>query len=204
MPQTYKGVSIPAYSDTADAPTAFRNLIDGGSAISRVASGQKPAAPVEGQMIWNTTDKRYEYWNGSAWTVLARGDGGPRGYITESSISGSLLIAVSGGFTTMLEVTLTGLSVGRRIKFSGHLTAACAGTADPQIAAVVILPNGGLTAYSEFGSAGTGFFRVSTAHTGTWVTTGASQTFRIGARVKEGSAWLREGAYLLFEDLGPA
>lgn len=204
MPQTYKGVSIPAYSDTADGPAAFRNLIDGGGAISRVASGQKPAAPVEGQVIWNTTDKRFEYWNGSAWTALHRGDGGPRGYITESVASGALTIANSAGFTTLLEVTLTGMTVGRRIKFTGQLTMACGATTDPQIAAAVTLPNSNQTSFAEFGSQGAGFFRASTAHAGTWVTTGASQTFRIGARVKEGNPWTREGAYLLFEDIGPA
>lgn len=70
MPATHKGVTIPAPSDTADAPQAFKNFIDGGGAISRVASAAKPASPVEGQIIYNLTDRRFEHWNGSAWVGL--------------------------------------------------------------------------------------------------------------------------------------
>ena len=204
MPQTYKGVSIPAYSDTADAPTAFRNLIDGGSAISRVASGQKPAAPVEGQMIWNTTDKRYEYWNGSAWTVLARGDGGPRGFVQEFTATGGGTIANAAGWQTASLVTVTGMSTGRRLKFTVEGTFACAATTDPEIEFSVAKPNSTSSQTRNWMLKGAGAFRVNTIHTGVFTTTGASQQFILVGRVKNGNGWVFESGYWLFEDLGPS
>lgn len=204
MPQTYKGASIPAYADTADAPLAFRNLIDNGSVVSRVASGQKPATPVEGHLIWNTTDKRYEYWNGTAWVTLHLGDGGPRGYVTEVSTSAGLTIPEQGAFTTVLTASLTGMTVGRRLRITGRLQTACGATTDPAFVSAISLPNATQVALHEFQLKGAGFFRMTTHHTATWVTTGATQTISLAARVKTGNDWNRENAYLLVEDIGPA
>lgn len=204
MPQTYKGASIPAYSDTADGPLAFRTLIDNGSAISRVTSGQKPGSPVEGHVIYNTTDKRYEYWNGTAWTTLHRADGGPRGYVTEVSTSQGLTIPVSGGFTVMLTANLTNMQVGRRLRIYARLQAACGAGTDPAFAATLTLPNSSQAGLEQFQLEGAGFFRMTTHHVATWVTTGATQSINLGARVIQDNPWNRENAYMLIEDIGPA
>lgn len=70
MAQTYKGTTIPAYADTSDGVKAFQDFVDNGGAVSRVTSAARPAAPQTGQLIFNITDARYEYWTGSAWVPL--------------------------------------------------------------------------------------------------------------------------------------
>jgi hypothetical protein len=203
MPQTYKGASIPAYSDTADGPLAFRTLVDGGSVVSRVASSAKPAAPVEGHVIWNTTDKRFEYWNGSAWTVLARGDGGPRGFVAEFTAT-SQTIANAAGWQNASTVTVTGLSVGRRLKYTVQHTASCGATTDPEIEFAVNRPNSTADPTRNWILKGAGQFRVNTMHSGVWTTTSASQIFALVGRVRNGNNWVFESGYWIFEDLGPA
>ena len=70
MPQTYKGTQIPAYGDTADAPAAFTDMVDGGGTVGMCTSGTRPANPVYGHTIFNTSVGYHEFWNGSAWTKL--------------------------------------------------------------------------------------------------------------------------------------
>lgn len=76
MPQAYKGVNIPALSDAADAPQAFRNLVDSGGTIVR---GSSVAGPVAGMIRWNSPN--FEYYSGTQWLPLYRSDGGPRGVV---------------------------------------------------------------------------------------------------------------------------
>ena len=70
MPQTYKGTQIPAYGDTADGPAAFIDMVDGGGTVGICTSGTRPANPVYGHTIFNTSVGYHEFWNGSAWTRL--------------------------------------------------------------------------------------------------------------------------------------
>lgn len=204
MPQTYKGASIPAYSDVSDGVVAFRNLVDGGGAISRVSSGQKPAAPVEGHVIWNTTDKRYEYWNGTAWANLSRGDGGPRGFVQEFVVTGPQSIVNAAGWQNASTVTVSGLSAGRRLKYTVSHMASCAVTGDPEIEFAVNRPNSTTDQTRNWILRGTGQFRINTEHFGVWTTTGASQQFSLVGRVRNGNGWVWESGYWLFEDIGPA
>lgn len=202
MPQTYKGAAIPAYSDTADGPLAFRNMVDAGNVLSRVSSGAKPAAPQEGHLIWNTTDKRYEYWNGTAWVVLSRGDGGPRGFVGEfTALSGG---TVAGSFSTKSQVELTGVSTGRKIKFITTHSFACSATTNPEVEFRVALPSGTVLASSNFISPGSGFFRHTVVLFGTYTMTASSGFFNFQGRTVSGTAFLHEGGKWLFEDIGPA
>lgn len=70
MSQSYKGMTIPAYADSADGPLAFQDFVDSGP-IPRFADATARdaaiATPVAGQMVYNTTTGLFEAWNGASW-----------------------------------------------------------------------------------------------------------------------------------------
>ena len=72
MSQSYKGLTIPSYTDTADAPNAFQDFTDSGP-IPRFADGTARdaaiAVPLEGQMCYNTALGTFQYYDGASWTT---------------------------------------------------------------------------------------------------------------------------------------
>lgn len=70
MTQEYKGFTIPAYADTADAPKAFQDFTDDGP-IPRFADATARdaaiATPVAGQMCYLNSTSAVQVYSGSAW-----------------------------------------------------------------------------------------------------------------------------------------
>lgn len=80
MSQSYKGLTIPSYSDTADAPAAFQGFVDSGPIPRFTDSTARDAAivsPVEGMMCYLTGSDELQIYNGASWGsafVKATGD----------------------------------------------------------------------------------------------------------------------------------
>lgn len=205
MPQTYKGAAIPAYSDTADGPLALRNLVDAGNVVSRVSSGQKPAAPQEGHLIWNTTDKRYEYWNGTAWVNLSQGTAGPRGFLGESYVTNVSGTNQASTYATGTTVTVSGVT-GRRLKVSTwcEMRSTTSAVSDPDFR---IRIRQGSTEVASVGFKETGTVTPALGGScfGTFSASTASTTFTLDfSRGSSNFTPLLSRGYLLVEDIGAA
>jgi len=72
MSQSYKGLTIPAYADSADGPVAFSDFVDSGP-IPRFADATARnaaiASPVEGMVVYNLALDQYEVYDGTGWTT---------------------------------------------------------------------------------------------------------------------------------------
>ena len=70
MPTPYKGRTIPAFSDTADAPKAFQDFVDDGPIPTFADSGSRAAdwaAPPEGSISYLESSKQFEAHDGAGW-----------------------------------------------------------------------------------------------------------------------------------------
>lgn len=67
MPETYKGMTVPQYSDTADGVAAIRNLVDSGP-IARLGdeglSALGETNPPVGTLVYYTTMNVFLQWSG--------------------------------------------------------------------------------------------------------------------------------------------
>ena len=76
MSESYKGLTVPTYTDSADGPGAFREMIDSGP-IPRFATATTRnaaiTAPIKGQVVYREdliAGGGLEFWNGTAWTPV--------------------------------------------------------------------------------------------------------------------------------------
>ena len=72
MPSQHNGMTVPEYTDAADAPSAFTALIDSGP-IPRFATAAARAAaiaaPVRGMLSWRDDAGTIEVFDGAAWVA---------------------------------------------------------------------------------------------------------------------------------------
>ncbi len=73
MSQNYKGRQIPAYTDPADAPTAFAEFVDSGP-IPRFTDADNRdgflPSPVAGMVCYITSLGRFQHFDGAQWVTL--------------------------------------------------------------------------------------------------------------------------------------
>ncbi len=70
MSSPYKGLAVPDYTDSADAPLAFRQFIDSGPVprfANATARNAAITAPVKGQVIYRLDTSVIEIYDGAAW-----------------------------------------------------------------------------------------------------------------------------------------
>lgn len=70
MSQSYKGLTIPSYSDSADGPAAFSDFVDSGPVARFADATARDAAitsPTAGQIVYNIALARFEAYNGTSW-----------------------------------------------------------------------------------------------------------------------------------------
>lgn len=74
MPENYKGLTVPLYTEAADGPKAFKDLVDSGP-IPRFATAAERntaiPAPVAGQLVYRSDLGSLEVFTGSSWQALA-------------------------------------------------------------------------------------------------------------------------------------
>ena len=91
MPQTYKGVTIPSYADTADAVQGFAQFVDSAGALGVCTSATRPAAPQVGHTVYNTDLDAHEVFNGASWVRV----GAPIGDTHSWAVSAGPAITVN-------------------------------------------------------------------------------------------------------------
>lgn len=69
LSKTQLGIDIAASTFTAPQQTILENMVDSYEDIfAQVTTVQRDAlTPVNGQIVYNTDNDRYEYWNGVSW-----------------------------------------------------------------------------------------------------------------------------------------
>lgn len=95
MSSMYKGLAVPDYTDSADAPLAFQQLIDSGP-VARFANATARnaaiPAPVKGQVIYRLDTSVIEIYDGAAWKsvnpLVPPAHTHPGSQITNLSITG--------------------------------------------------------------------------------------------------------------------
>jgi hypothetical protein len=73
MSTSYKGITIPEYTDAADGPAAFINAIDAGPIPRFATTSDRNAAfqaPEKGTLTYVETTQ-FEWWDGSSWVALS-------------------------------------------------------------------------------------------------------------------------------------
>ena len=124
----------------------FTNIYDNGTESTRVATGttaQRPAAPVTGDIRFNTTDSKLEFYNGTDWCQIS---------------CPSTIVSATGG----TETTITDGGVTYRVHTftsSGTLTVTSGG--DVEYLVVAGGGGGGKGAYGGGGGGGAGGYRSS-------------------------------------------
>jgi hypothetical protein len=95
MSSMYKGLAVPDYTDSADAPLAFQQLIDSGP-VARFANATARnaaiPAPVKGTVIYRLDTSVIEIYDGTAWKsvnpLIPPAHTHPGSQITNLSITG--------------------------------------------------------------------------------------------------------------------
>ena len=124
----------------------FTNIYDNGTESTRVATGttaQRPAASVTGDIRFNTTDSKLEFYNGTDWCQIS---------------CGTPPVSATGG----TETTITDGGVTYRVHTftsSGTLTVTSGG--DVEYLVVAGGGGGGKGAYGGGGCGGAGGYRSS-------------------------------------------
>lgn len=72
MSELYRGLTIPTYADIADAPAAFKSLIDSGPIPRFADASARDAAiptPLEGDHCYLISSHELQVYNGTAWAA---------------------------------------------------------------------------------------------------------------------------------------
>lgn len=86
MSESYRGLTIPTYTDVADAPSAFKDLIDSGPIPRFATTAARDAAittPLEGDHCYVIASHELQVYNGTAWAA-------PYLKLTGGSLTGQL------------------------------------------------------------------------------------------------------------------
>lgn len=112
MPDTYKGLTVPRYDETADGVAAIKNLVDSGPIPRATGPGTLPASPVVGQIAYRTDSAELLVYSGATvgWT---RPWNLPWGTITSATVGSTVVMTNDGVVAT---ATFTAVA-GRRYRY---------------------------------------------------------------------------------------
>lgn len=112
MPDTYKGMTVPRYDETADGVLAIKNLVDSGPIPRANSQGTLPANPVVGQIAYRTDIHDILIYSGptAGWT---RPWNMPWGHVTATTINSTVSMTDDG---VVASVTFPA-TTGRRYRY---------------------------------------------------------------------------------------
>lgn len=129
MPDTYKGLTVPRYDETADGPAAFKALVDSGPIPRATGPASLPASPVVGQVAYRTDSAELLVYSGSTvgWTKPWNL---PWGNITSQTIGATAVMTADGVVATVTFVAVAGrryryVFAGATIQIDASVTFEC-------------------------------------------------------------------------------